>query len=108
MSYIYLMIAIITEVTATLLLKMSDGVEKWWFALAAVIFYAIAGLCLSIVLKTMNVGIVYSIWSGAGIALVCIASVLIWQQKLDIYAICGIALILSGTLLITAKSNVAL
>ncbi|WP_217511886.1 SMR family transporter, partial [Vibrio metschnikovii] len=29
--YIFLILAILTEVTATLLLKASNGWEKWWF-----------------------------------------------------------------------------
>jgi len=41
-----------------------------------------------------------------GIALVCAASVLIWGQKFDAYAVVGISLIFFGTILITAKSSV--
>ena len=87
MTYLYLVLAIITEVTATLLLKASNGWEKWWFGMGAIFFYAIAGGLLALVLKSMSVGLAYSIWSGVGIALVCIASVLFWRQKFDIYAL---------------------
>ena len=108
MIYLLLFFAVVTEVTATLLLKASDGWAKWEFGLGAIFFYSLAGFALAFVLKNMNVGIAYSIWSGVGIALVCAASVLIWQQKFDIYALCGIALIIVGTFLITVKSNVVL
>jgi len=63
---------------------------------------------LAFVLKSMNVGLAYAIWSGVGIALVCVASVFIWQQKFDIYALTGVLLIVVGTGLITLKSNVVL
>ncbi|AWF81093.1 QacE family quaternary ammonium compound efflux SMR transporter [Microbulbifer sp. A4B17] len=106
MSYLFLTFAIIAEVTATLLLKASSGWEKWWLGMASIFFYSLASLFLALVLKTMNVGMTYAIWSGVGIALVCAASVFIWQQKFDIYATCGIALIFTGTALITVKSNV--
>lgn len=108
MVYVLLLLAIVTEVTATLLLKASDGWSKWWFGMGAVFFYSIAGLFLGFVLKSMSVGLAYAIWSGVGIALVCIASVLVWQQRFDLYAAAGVALIVAGTLLITIKSNVVL
>jgi small multidrug resistance pump len=106
--YVFLTLAILTEVTATLLLKASNGWEKWWFGMGAIFFYSIAGMILAFVLKSMSVGLAYAIWSGVGIALVCIASVFIWQQKFDIYALTGVLLIVVGTGLITLKSNVVL
>lgn len=106
--YVFLTLAILTEVTATLLLKASNGWEKWWFGMGAIFFYSIAGMILAFVLKSMNVGLAYAIWSGVGIALVCMASVFIWQQKFDIYALTGVLLIVVGTGLITLKSNVVL
>lgn len=108
MIYVFLTLAILTEVTATLLLKASNGWEKWWFGMGAIFFYSIAGMILAFVLKSMSVGLAYAIWSGVGIALVCIASVFIWQQKFDIYALTGVLLIVVGTGLITLKSNVVL
>lgn len=108
MVYLLLFMAIVTEVTATLLLKASDGWSKWWFGLGSVFFYALAGVILAYVLKSMSVGIAYSIWSGLGIALVCIASVVIWQQTFDYYALAGIGLIVLGCILISVKSSTVL
>ncbi len=107
-TYLLLTLAILAEVIATLLLKFSDGWEKWWFGMGAVFFYSIAGMLLAFVLKSMSVGLAYAIWSGVGIALVCIASVFLWQQKFDVYALSGVLLIVAGTALITLKSNVVM
>ncbi len=106
MHYAFLGVAIVTEVIATLLLKLSDGLSKWWWALAAVFFYSIAGLLLSVVLKYMAVGLVYAIWAGVGITLVCIASVVLLGQRFDAAALGGVGLIVAGVLLITLKSGV--
>jgi small multidrug resistance pump len=108
MTYLLLTLAIITEVTATLLLKASNGWEKWWFGMGSIFFYSVAGIFLGFVLKNMSVGLTYTIWSGVGISLVCVASVIIWQQKFDVYALVGIVLIAVGTMLITAKSSVVM
>lgn len=108
MHYALLAVAIVSEVIATLLLKVSDGLTKWWWAIVSVFFYAIAGVMLSIVLKYMAVGLVYAIWAGVGIALICCASVLLWDQRFDAAALGGIALIMAGVMLITLKSGVTL
>lgn len=108
MHYAFLAVAIVSEVIATLLLKLSDGLAKWWWAVVSVFFYAIAGVMLSVVLKYMAVGLVYAIWAGVGIALVCCAAVLLWGQRFDAAALAGIALIVAGVMLITLKSGVTL
>ena len=100
-----LAIAIFCEVIATNLLKASDGLTHWGYGVTSVSFYAVAGFLLSIVLKQMNVGIAYAIWAGAGIALISLASAVIWNQTLDRAALSGIALIIAGVALITLKSN---
>jgi small multidrug resistance pump len=106
MHYAFLSVAIVSEVIATLLLKLSDGLTKWWWAIASVFFYSIAGLLLSVVLKYMAVGLVYAIWAGVGITLVCIASVVLLGQRFDAAALGGVGLIVAGGLLITLKSGV--
>lgn len=106
--YWFLAGAIVTEVSATLMLKASDGWVKWWWGMGAVTFYTLAGILLAFALKQMSVGLAYSIWSGVGIALVCVASVLLFQQRFDAPALAGIALIVAGVLLITLKSSVTL
>lgn len=108
MHYMFLGIAIVSEVTATLFLKASDGWTKWWFGAVSVLFYSVAGLLLGLVLKNMGVGLVYAIWAGVGIALVCLASIVLWGQRFDWAAIGGILMIVGGVLLITLKSEVVL
>ena len=66
MTYLILAIAIVTEVTATMLLKASNGWEKWAFGYSAIFFYAVSGMLFAFVLKNMGVGIAYAIWSGMG------------------------------------------
>ncbi len=108
MVYLYLAIAVAVEVVATLMLKASEGFTKPMFGMGAVFFYAIAGMLLAAVLTKMNVGMAYAIWAGAGIALISIASAIIWKQSYDLYGIAGVVLIVSGVALITLKSSVVI
>ena len=108
MAYFLLTLSIVTDVAATVFLKASNGWQNLWFGAASIFFFAVSGFVLGFAIKGMSVGLTYTLWSGVGIALACIASVLIWQQKFDLYALAGITLIFLGTVLITAKSNIVL
>lgn len=101
----YLTIAIVAEVIATTMLKASEGFTRVWPSLLVVVGYSIAFWGLSMVVKTMPLGIVYAIWSGMGIVLVSIAALFIYQQKLDLPAILGMGLIIAGVLVINLLST---
>ncbi len=107
MSYYYLLLgnAILFEVAGTLMLKASGGFEKWSWGLAALASYVVSLVLMSLCLRVMSVGIVYAIWTGVGVTLVCLASFLLWHQQLDPVALTGIALVVLGVGLITLKSG---
>lgn len=105
MAYVYLAVAIIAEVIATSALKASEGFTKLVPSVLVVIGFGVAFYCLSLVLKTIPMGVVYAIWSGLGIVLISIAGLIIFGQKLDLPAIIGIALIVSGVVVMNVFSN---
>ena len=67
--------------------------------------YAIAFWMLILVVRTIPVGIAYAIWAGLGIVLVSIAAMFIYQQKLDLPAVLGMGLIVSGVVVIQLFSQ---
>lgn len=103
----YLTMAIVAEVIATTMLKASEGFTRLWPSLVVVVGYGVAFWGLSMVVKTMPLGIVYAIWSGMGIVLVSIAVVFVYQQKLDWPAVLGMGLIIAGVLVINLLSKTA-
>lgn len=105
MHYIYLCIAIVAEVIATSSLKASEQFSKPLLTIVVIAGYGLAFFLLSIVVKTLPVGIVYAIWSGAGIVLVAIVGYVWQKQRLDLPAIAGIALILLGVLVVNLFSK---
>ncbi|WP_261284730.1 SMR family transporter [Serratia proteamaculans] len=106
-GFMYLTMAIVAEVIATTMLKASEGFTRLWPSLVVVVGYAVAFWGLSMVVKTMPLGIVYAIWSGMGIVLVSIAAVFVYQQKLDLPAVLGMGLIIAGVLVINLLSKTA-
>ncbi|GAA4316257.1 multidrug efflux SMR transporter [Mucilaginibacter gynuensis] len=105
MKYLYLAIAIIAEVIATSALKASAQFTKLWPTVIVIVGYLIAFYCLNLTLKALPVGIAYAIWSGVGIVLVSVIAWVLYNQKLDMPAILGIALILAGVLVINLWSK---
>ncbi|BEM28393.1 multidrug efflux SMR transporter SsmE [Serratia sp. TSA_130.2] len=104
-AFVYLTMAIVAEVIATTMLKASEGFTRLWPSLLVVLGYGVAFWGLSMVVKSMPLGIVYAIWSGMGIVLVSIAAVFVYQQKLDWPAIVGMGLIIAGVLVINLLSK---
>lgn len=105
MTYIWLVIAIVAEVIATTSLKLSEGFSRLWPSVATVVFYGVAFYCLSITMRTIPTGIIYAIWSGAGIVLIGTVGWIFLGQKLDWPAIAGMALIILGVLVINLFSK---
>lgn len=105
MAFIYLAIAIIAEVIATSALKASQGFSVLWPSVLTIIGYAIALYFLSLTMKTIPMGIAYAIWSGAGIILISTVGWFIYKQHLDLPAFIGLALMISGILVINVFSK---
>ena len=104
-GYLYLAIAIAAEVIATSALKASDGFTRPGPSLVVAAGYAIAFYFLSLVLKTVPVGVAYAIWSGAGIVLIALIGWAVLKQPLDLPALAGIGLIVAGVAVIQLFSK---
>ncbi len=105
MASIYLVIAILAEVIATTALKASNGLSQLWPSVIVVVGYSVAFYCLSVVLKTMPLGIVYAIWSGIGVVLLALIGFYVYKQTPDVAAIIGMVLIISGVVVIRVFSS---
>jgi len=105
MGYLYLTIAIVAEVIGTSALKASDGFSKLLPSVVVVVGYSAAFYFLSLVLKTIPVGVAYAIWSGLGIVLIAIVGSVFFDQKLDWPVIVGMFLIIAGVVIMNVFST---
>jgi len=106
MAWIYLGIAILSEVLGTSFLKESDGFSKLWPTVISLTGYALALLMLSLAVREINLGIAYAIWAGTGTALIVLIGWLVLGQKIDVAAIVGVSMIVGGVVVINAFSTV--
>ena len=100
MKWIYLIIAIITEVIATSALKESQGFSKIIPSIIVVVGYSFTFYFMSLTLKEMSVGITYAIWSGMGILLISLIGYFRYNQTLDVPAVLGMLFIGLGIIII--------
>jgi len=104
-AYLYLAGAIVAEVIATSALKASEGFSKTTPSIIVVVGYGVAFWCLSVVLKTIPVGVAYAIWSGVGVALITLVGWVVFKQALDFAALAGIGLIVAGVVVLQLFSK---
>ncbi len=104
-AFIYLGIAILAEVIGTLLLKESQEFSKLWPSIFSISCYFFAFYLLSLTLTNIPVAIAYALWAGIGIIMITLLSWIIFNQQLDIAALVGIFLIISGVVVINLFSD---
>ena len=105
MQWLYLSVAIVSEVIATSALKAAEGFTRWFPSLLVILGYASAFYFLSLTLRSIPLGVSYAIWSGVGVALISLAGWILYHQSLDLAALVGIGLIIAGVVILNLFSK---
>ncbi|WP_163165978.1 SMR family transporter [Arthrobacter sp. Alg241-R88] len=100
MMWLLLAGAILTEVTATLFLRVaSAGKRRWYLPVGVGYFLAFTLLTLTLD-QGMSLGVAYGIWAAAGVALTALASRVFFKETITPIMMLGLGLIIGGVLLI--------
>lgn len=98
MSWLYLALAILFEMSGTLLMKLSGGFSHIGYSIIMFVCYMISLTMLSFALKHIEIGTAYAIWSGIGIALIVASGVLFFKEQLTVQKIIFIGFIVIGAI----------
>ena len=98
MSWVYLVIAIVSEVIGTTNMKLSEGFTKTIPSILIFIFYGISFTMLTFALKKLDISVAYAIWSGVGTALVVIIGILWFKEPMTVIKIASVGLIILGVI----------
>lgn len=104
-AYLALGIAIVAEVIATTALKSSASFTRLVPSLISIAGYGTALYLLTVTMKSIPTGVTYAIWSGLGIVLISITSFFVHHQKIDLWGMVGMALIIAGVVVLNLFSN---
>ena len=106
MSYVYLTLAIVSEIAATSLLKLSQGFSKMLFGILALVLYGLFFFCLSLSLKGLQLNLAYAIWSGIGLVGTTVLSILFFREKVTLTSLLGIALVIVGLVILNLSQKI--
>ncbi len=98
MSWLYLILAILLEVSGTTCLKLSQGFTKLLPSVLLLIFYGFSFTSFSFALKKLDVSVAYAVWSGLGTTLIATVGILWFREPLSALKIISIGLIVIGVI----------
>ncbi len=106
-AWMFLASAIVLEVVGTVLLKLSDGFEKWHWGVLSIVCYMCCFWLFAPALKVIPVGVAYALWAGIGILAVTMIGFVVFREQLGSVQVICIALIAVGAIGLRLTTTVA-
>ncbi|MCW1239355.1 multidrug efflux SMR transporter [Bacillus sp. C11] len=104
-AFIFLTIAIVSEVFGTSMLKVSNGFTKLLPSIGVVVGFASAFFFLSRALQHMQLSTAYAIWAGVGTALTALIGVFVWKDAFTWQTAAGLVLIIGGVVVLNLSGS---
>ncbi|RDU71532.1 QacE family quaternary ammonium compound efflux SMR transporter [Helicobacter anseris] len=98
-AWIFLILAIITEVLGTTSLKLFENEKILSYAFMG-IFIIISYVFMGLAVKRISIGIAYAMWEALGIVLISLLGIFLFDETLSFYQKMGIIFSVSGIILI--------
>ena len=99
-GYFFLLLSIMLGITANGFLKTTQGFTNLFPTIVCVTSIILCLFCLAKAMMTIPVGFTYATYGGLTITAVTIIGILKYNQTPNIYAAIGIALIITGVILV--------
>ena len=96
MTWLYLALAILLEVSGTTCMKLSQGFTKLVPSILLFVFYTMSMGMLTLALKKIDVSVAYAVWSGVGTALIAAIGVLWFKEPVTALKLISLGLIIIG------------
>ena len=103
--WIYLLIAILTEVVGTTMMKVSQGLTRLMPSVLMFVMYAVSFVFMALALKKIEVSTAYAIWSGLGTAMIATIGIVAFRESMSIPKLVGLVLIIGGVVLLNLKGG---
>jgi small multidrug resistance pump len=101
--WIYLLIAILTEVVGTTMMKVSQGLTRLIPSILMFVLYGVSFVFMALALKKIEVSTAYAIWSGLGTAMIAAIGIVWFQESFNIPKLMGTVLVIAGVVLLNLK-----
>jgi small multidrug resistance pump len=105
LGWLFLSIAIVSEVGATTALRYSNGFTSLLPSVITVLGYGIAFAALSQALRTLDLGVAYAIWAGIGTAVIALIGIIAFGEPGTLVKTVGLALIIAGVVMLNLQGQ---
>ncbi|BDM63122.1 multidrug transporter subunit MdtJ [Shewanella sp. NFH-SH190041] len=95
-AWLFLLLAIGSEVAATSVMGQAGAVAKWLAALLMYLLIALSYYLLSLAVKKISVSVAYATWEGMGIGIITLLSVFVFQVPLSSQQLLGVMIAIVG------------
>lgn len=102
MAWIWLSIAIVFEIAFALGTNATKGFTRLWPSVFTLLAAAGGIFTLSLALKTLDVGVGYTMWTGVGAIGTVVFGALIYHEKITLPKVASFAAIIAGVVLLRA------
>jgi small multidrug resistance pump len=104
-SYLFLALAVFLGVTSNSFAKSAEGFTILMPSIVTAITIVLCMYALSIVMKTIPIGITYASFAGLAIIATVVVGIIKYNQIPSIFTIVGLALIVVGVLMVNLMGN---
>ena len=96
MTWLYLALAIVLEISGTTCMKLSVGFTKIVPSILIFVFYTLSFVMLTMALRKIDVSVAYAVWSGVGTALIATIGVFWFKEPATALKLISLGLIILG------------
>ena len=98
MAWVYLVVAVLLEVSGTTSMKLSRGFSEFWPSVAVFGFYGLSIVFLTLSIHRIDISIAYAIWSALGTAIIATIGIVWFGEAVTVWKVIFLAVIVIGVI----------
>ncbi len=107
MAWIYLLLAILFEVTGTTSMKLADGFRN---PLPSVVVFACYGISISfltLAVRNIDISVAYAIWCAIGMGLIALIGIFWFDESVTAWKLISLGIIVAGVISLQLSDRAA-
>ncbi len=105
MAWLYLALAIVTEVVGTVAFRYIDGFTRPLPSAVVVAGYGLSFYFFSLSLRGLSLGVTYAVWAGAGTAAIALIGMVALNEPVSALKLASLVLIVGGVVGLNAAGG---
>ncbi len=107
MAWIYLLLAILFEVTGTTSMKLADGFRNPLPTIAVFACYGISISFLTLAVRSIDISVAYAIWCAVGMGLIALIGIFCFDESITGWKLISLGIIVVGVVSLQLSEQAA-